>query len=763
MCSDNRWQNYNFPERFFLDSLICLLVFFITLDISAQENVKRPTVGLVLSGGGAHGIAHLGVIKVMEEAGLRPDFITGVSMGSIIGGLYSIGYSADSLHKLLNKVNWQLLLSNKLPENQVIYLEKAHFYHSIISLPISHKKIVIPSGLISGQQFESILSFYTWPAADINDFSRLPIQFRCLATDILSFKQVNFKSGYLADAIRASASVPSIFSPLKVDSMLLLDGGLIRNFAASEIREMGADIVIGSYTGFDPFTEDDLQSVQGIMKRIGLFRGLDDFENQKKLVDLLIKPQIDEFPRSAFENVDSIFQKGYEAAIPYKEYFRKLADSLNRISSQKPMEYILDKQYYSFDKIEITGNKIYSDYQILGVLDIDPEEKIDKYKLKEKIELLYGNAWFDKVKYRIVPRNDSLILVIDCIEKPQVMFYGSVHYDNSLLFGLILEMSGKNLLTKRSVINLNSFIGQFYRFEFNYLQFIDRNQIFGLSANFYTDNTLLPMLELNGNSSDVFSRNIRTGLAINRRLGLNQLMSVSGYYENFSLTPRHRAEFSLRNLSNNYLAMSYDYNINTLDMKNFPNQGMILNTSAIVSKLFSTVFQTDSSKVVLKESSNEINSFDRFYTFFGNIKYYFSPVRKMTFEIGGDAMLITDSDSVSSQNNYYFLGGIESLNKRSIPMVGFYSNEIPVKKMAGLRAEIDMEFFRNFHLTIMSNIFWTEAIGNEDVLSVYEGYGVGVGYMSRVGPLRIGLMNGNSSSEKYVSQIKGYFSFGYSF
>src|SRR5690606_38404411 len=101
-------------------------------------------------------------------------------------------------------------------------------------------------------------------------------------------------------------------------------------------------------------------------------------------------------------------------AMPFKDYFRKLADSLNRFGSQKPIEDILDKQYYTFNKIEIKGNKIYSDLQISGVLDIDPEEKIDKYQLKEKVELLYGNAWFEKVKYRIVPRNDSLILVIDC-------------------------------------------------------------------------------------------------------------------------------------------------------------------------------------------------------------------------------------------------------------------------------------------------------------------------------------------------------------
>jgi len=207
-------------------------------EIPAQEISKRPSVGLVLSGGGAHGIAHLGVIKVMEEAGLRPDYITGVSMGSIIGGLYSLGYTADSLHKLLKMTNWKLVLSNKISENKVVFLEKAHFYHSIISLPLSFRKVMFPSGLINGQQFENTLSFYAWPAADINDFSRLPIPFMCLATDIKTFKTVDLRTGYLPDAIRASSSVPSIFTPIKIDSLLLLDGGLIRNFAASEVKEM---------------------------------------------------------------------------------------------------------------------------------------------------------------------------------------------------------------------------------------------------------------------------------------------------------------------------------------------------------------------------------------------------------------------------------------------------------------------------------------------------------------------------------------------
>ena len=144
--------------------------------------------------------------------------------------------------------------------------------------------------------------------------------------------------------------------------------------------------------------------------------------------------------------------------------------------------------------------------------------------LADKIELLYGKAWFDKVKYRVIYRNDSLILNIDCIEKPPAMLYGSVHYDNSLLSGLILGFSLKNFLTQRSVINFNSRIGQYFRFDPSYLQFIDRNQIFGLSANLYADNTLLPLLELRGDKGEVISRNFTPGISLSKRMGLNSMM-----------------------------------------------------------------------------------------------------------------------------------------------------------------------------------------------------------------------------------------------
>ena len=545
--------------------------------------------------------------------------------------------------------------------------------------------------------------------------------------------------------------------------MLLLDGGLIRNFAASEARDMGADIIIGSYVGFNGYKADKLQSVSGILEQIAMFRSLDDFEEEKKLVDVLIKPNTEKLSIFQFDNVDSLIQRGYEAALPYKEYFRKLADSLNNIEPQKPIAYILDKKSYIFKKIEITGNKTYSDEQILGVLDIKPEQKVDKYMLTDRIELLYGKAWFDKVKYRVLTRNDSLILNIDCIEKPAAMLYGSVYYDNALQSGLIFEFSVKNLLTQRSVINFSSRIGQYFRFDLNSLQFIDRNQVFGMSANFYSDNTLLPLMEIRGEKGEVISRNFTPGVSLSKRIGLNNLMSISGSYENLNLVLHYISDTHLNNLSYNYVTATYDYKINSLDKRYFPNKGTVLNFSASTSKLQSAVIKTDTSKVVYRENYGGEFSFDRFYTLHGSIDHYFSPSGKVTFSIGGDALFITKSDSVTGQNNFYLLGGIESVNKRSIPMVGFQPNEIPVKKLAGFRTSLDYELFEDFHLDFMANAFVVQESNRSSGISLLTGIGIGAGYMSIIGPIKIGLMYGNYKREEYFNKIKGYISIGYNF
>jgi len=741
--------------------LVCIII-LPDLNLDAQvSDERRPRVGLALSGGGAKGLAHIGVLKVMEEAGLRPDLITGVSMGSIVGGLYAIGYKADSLEKIVRSIDWDLMLSDNIPENKVIFPEKHYFDNSILSLPVTKEKIRIPSGLIKGQQIQSAFSYYSWPASNISDFSKLPIPFMCVATDINTCKKVDIKGGYLADAMRASMAVPSVFTPIKIDSILMVDGGMVRNFAVSEIRDMGADIVIGSYTGSKLLNEDELSSMTSIMRQIAFYAGYYDSKEQMKLVDILIEPDLKDYSITSFKDADSIIALGYSAALPLKKYFQKLADSLNRIGSQPQIKNILGKKTYSFDRIEITGCDIITEDQILGVLGIDPGDNIDNDFLNERIELLYGKVWFDWVKYSIKQRNDSLILIIDCYEKPRIMLTSSLHYDNAINTGLIVGISGKNLLTPRSKINLDSYIGQFYRIGMRYLQFIDRNQKYGLSADIYSEKNFLHGLYISGSINECISYNSFYKLGLRSMVGLNQMLSLSAGIDRLDLKPNMMVNPSLEKLSSFYMTYSFDYSINTLDTKHFPNKGGIYSVNASTSNPLTIYANTGDVKTKYTQTSPGEFSFDRFYSLIFTLHQYFSAGRKWTFGLSVNGMF--NSDTLSTQNNFYFLGGIEPRGIRSVAMAGYETNEVASKKFAGLNAEADLEIFKNIHINLMANSFLVQEVGQQSEFSLFSGYGIGLGYLSIIGPIKAGMMYGANRIENGNNKITGYVTIGYNF
>ena len=748
---------------------VLILTFLILLSggnqtISGQQSDNaRPKIGLALSGGGALGMAHVGVLKVMEEAGLRPDYITGVSMGSIVGSLYSLGYSADTMQLLFRTTDWGLILSNNVPENRVIFTEKKYFNNSILALPILSRKVRLPSGLINGQQIEKALSHFTWPAADINDFSKLPVPFLCIGTDLVSTGKVVLKTGYLADAIRASMAVPSVFTPIKIDTAILIDGGFVRNIAVSELREMGADIVIGSYTGFHRYNEQELQSVTGVLKQLSFFNSINDYARQKKLIDILIEPDVKDFLSTVFTNSDSIINRGYIAALPFREKFGQLADSLDRLGPQKPFASILNKKTFEFDIIEVTGNELIPDDQILGVLDIMPGQKVTSELLGDKIDLLYGRSWFDKVKYRVVPGNDSLKLVIECQEKPQAMLYGSLHYDNNLMAGILLNMSVKNLLFERSMLDIDAFISKYYRFRISSTQFIDRNQIFGLSASFNTNNTMIPVMELQGETGEYTMKTNIGGISLNKRSELNHFMSLSVNLENTNFSPDFITDESLKRITFNSINTGFQNQLNTLDTKHFPKSGTVFQLSLNVSKLLTGKTIRESFKNVFTADQPGDFRFKRLWSAGGSIRQYASSGKKVTFTIGADVMLTYTSDSTISPHNYYFAGGVESPVSKSIPLTGFHPGEIQVSQFAGLRFDTDWEIHRDIHVGLLTSFALAMEPSSGEDYSVLGGYGLGLGYMSVIGPSRIGIMHGFSSTERYFSELKGFISIGFSF
>ena len=656
-----------------------------------------------------------------------------------------------------------LILSDRIPENRIIFLEKKHFYNSMISLPITREKILLPSGLIAGQQVENLLSYYSWSAANVTDFSRLPIPFLCVGTDLLTGKAVLLTGGYLPEAIRASIAIPSVFTPVRIDTALLVDGGVVHNYAATELRDMGADIVIGSYVGFRRYSEKDLESVYGILKQVGFLTSLADYGEEKSRTDILIEPDMKDYTTLDFSHVDSIIEAGYRAALPFKEKFRRLADSLNAFGTQPPPVPLPEIKYHVFDRIDVTGNNITSDEEIIGVLDIRPGQKVGRDLLAERIELLYGKAWFEKVSYKIIPRNDSLLLEIDCIERPKAMIYGSLHYDIALSAGAVLGLSIRDLVTQRSVIYAESYIGQYYRLRLGTIQFLDRSQKFGLEASFFMDNTQFPLIELRGETGPMLSQNYITSLSISQRISLNHLMNLSVRFENDNLVTDYISASQIERLTYNYVTIAYSYQANTLDTKHFPNDGITYSLSASLSKLVRGVIKTDTLRTDYTRSDQGDFSFHHNFTLRGWFSAYWSPAPKLTWNFGGEALFFTDADTVSAQNSFFLLGGITPTTDRSVSAIGFYDNQIPLKSLAGVRLIADYEVAKDFHISFGANLFAIQELDREKGFSFVGGYGLGIGYMTIAGPIRLGVMHGLYDKEVFYKAVKPYVSIGFTF
>lgn len=747
-------------EKYFF-AVVALLM--ICVAISAQVSPVRPKVGIALSGGGSHGIAHIGILKVMEEAGLYPDLITGVSMGSVIGSHYALGYSPDSLQIALRSIDWNIMLSDKIPENKVIFQEKRYFFNSLISLPLGGGSFNLPSGLINGQQIDNMLNYYLWPAADIDDFSKLPIPFLCLGTDILSARKIVLDKGYLPKAVRGSMAIPSVFTPVWIGPNLIVDGGVVRNIAVSELKEMGADIIIGSYVGFHPKPEERMESVTNIMKQVAMFTSHHDYESEKRFVDILIEPDVNDISSFAFDNVDTLVARGYRAALPFKEEFARIADSLERFGTRPEPESILWKQIYIFNDIEVEGNVRTPKEKILGILDIEPGKVVTKERLNESIELLYGKALFDKITYRIQPRNDDLILVIECIEKSPNTVYASLHYDNALSSGMLLSLVFRNILSSGLTVNLDSYLGQYHKVNLNAQLFLDRNEKFAIGANFSSETTRMLQVSLNDETGAMIGRDLISGLSLKKRIGLNHMMSLEGDVKSMSISTDYISPSNLRRLRYNYLSLSYNYQANTLDNQHFPQSGTVLNFSGGISRLYSGIIRTDTSRVVIGSEDVSDFNFDRFFTLHGELRSYFSTGPKLTLCLKAAALFISETNPAIAGNNFFLLGGIEKVSRRSVPVTGFHPLQIPVKRAAGAGLDANLTLLKDFYLSCHSDFFIIQEPGSGNDLSMLGGYGIGLGYMSIAGPMKIGVMHGIYNKEFFYPPVKGYLSIGFRF
>ena len=352
-----------------------LLVFFIlffSIGAFSQETSKRPKIGLVLSGGGAKGFAHIGVLKVLEQAGVKIDYIGGTSMGAIVGGLYASGYSATQIDSIFKETDFDALLSDFIPRASKNFYEKKNDELYAVTLPFNKLRIGIPTALSRGMYNYNLLNKLTYNVRYIRDFNKLPIPFLCIATDIETGEEVLLNEGYLAKAMLASGAFPTLFSPVEIDGRLLVDGGVTNNYPLEEIKKLGADIIIGVDVQDDLKDRNSLRDATRILVQISNLQMIEKMKEKIKHTDIYIKPDITNYGVISFDEGQDIIRKGEEAAFAQYEKIKLLGDTTRVV--RKPFKVCVD----SLEIKSIAINKLdnYTRSYVIGKLGFKQGSKI---------------------------------------------------------------------------------------------------------------------------------------------------------------------------------------------------------------------------------------------------------------------------------------------------------------------------------------------------------------------------------------------------
>ena len=298
---------------------------------SAQQTGTRPKIGLTLSGGGAKGLAHVGILKAIDSAGLKIDYITGTSMGAIMGALYAVGYSGEQIEKICRKTDLEILLSNQVSLRSLTIEEKDEYGKYAIELPYINHKLRLPGGLLDGQELEFKFSELFYPVHNINNFNKFDIPFKCIASDITTGQAVVIDKGDIVTALKASMAIPTVFAPIEYDGNKLVDGGLTRNFPVRDVKEMGADIVIGSTVTAGLSSKEHLNSSLDILLQLAFFKEAEDYKTELPLCNICVKHPLEKYTMGSFSSSSKVIEVGIKDGQNIFPVLKNLSDSLDKI------------------------------------------------------------------------------------------------------------------------------------------------------------------------------------------------------------------------------------------------------------------------------------------------------------------------------------------------------------------------------------------------------------------------------------------------
>ena len=464
------------------------------LDSLLNNSVARPKIGLVLSGGGAKGSAHIGVLKVLEDLGIQVDYVTGTSMGSIMGSMYSLGYSAAEMDTIIRGMDWSIYMSNTVQRSELSTQRKWTNEHILLDIPFStglglldnldsHKEsnassmrdftTSLPAGVINGQNVLNLFTGLSVGYQDSIDFADLPIPFACVAVDLITNNEIVFHSGKLPTAIRASMAIPGVFAPVNMGDMILIDGGFRNNFPTDVCKAMGADIIIGVDVSDKGVHEaDNTRSLPQILQQFLNISTNESHVEHSEMCDVLIVPDISGYGSLSFDSasIDTLIDRGYNAALKHMPELLKVKQIIDKYApdySRKDIPKAVNMYKTTFELSDIVIN---------GVSERDRRWLLLKTRLKNKttitgedvdraLSIFSGTGVYRDISYHFENDGDKYRLVFDLNKRPPHQLGLGIRYDNDEAANILVE-AGLNAHRMNTVrLNLNGRLGYYPKYE----------------------------------------------------------------------------------------------------------------------------------------------------------------------------------------------------------------------------------------------------------------------------------------------------------
>ena len=749
----------------------------------------RPTVALVLAGGGAKGAAHVGVISYLESIGMPVDVILGTSMGGLVGGIYSLGYDAPHLDSLIRSINWDMALSDKVPRDYLSYSSIKYKEKYVLSFPFYYDRkeflkqksdelqyphrsdeihfgaggddasgLVrsnlmgsLPSGMVYGQNVNNLFSSLSVGYQDEIDFYKdLPIPFICVATDLVTGTAKIWSEGKLNTALRSTMSIPGLFTPVKTQGMVLVDGGMRNNYPTDLAKKCGADIVIGVNlsSGYKSYSE--INNLGDILDTGIDMMGRSSFENNIDIPDVTIKPDLHEYSMMSFdsESIDVIIGRGYEAAVAVADQL----DSLKRIigpetkSINNPVADDIRLGKVMISGVEITGVSDKESAYLQNKIAVKAGTKVGSVEIEDAVATIFATNSFDYVNYELLGEDQPYRLKFNCKKGPINKVGVGARFDTEEVVAVIVNVGlGVQKLRGASwdftgKVGANPYVGAVYSYVAQRgmtvnaaasLRYTDRNTFSLGNNNFRINNTNL--------RQEVYLSNIKWSKFYLREGFRNDYYNISSI-----LSERAIWDYNSEQLKNSYLSFFLDGRNDSLDDGYVPTKGQSVGIS------YRWVFGG------FPHRFNKFHAvqFDALKVYGGD-SFAFIPSINARVLFGKEVPIQFANTMGGSMAGRYL--------EQQMPFIGI-NNAASMSKMLGIaRADFRVKLYRNNYLTGIYNY----AVSVDEISDFnnwgskvydYHGFGLQYTYDSIVGPI-----SANIHWSDYTNRAGAYVSIGFDF